>query len=393
MKKLNILFGLLLIASFTFAQTAVVTQDNVPGSGTVIANVTQTGTNTAAVTQYNVESTTSALNATITQTSPGAANIATIEQTADYAPATNGVILNATSTQNGESNTSTQIQTADAASRVEMEVRTFIADQDGISNTINQTSTDGDQGSVTFDAKQTGDRNMATQLTNRDGGSFPGDMATGIIIQLKDDNTATQTMQSLNADGYIKQDGLFNNATQFFGDYTRWNDFDIEQIGDNNIAEQEAVTGANRNSEFFIMQDGTDNQAYQKVDGINAWGKIEQVGYNNYANQMFHGTNNLSHAVQNGDNGTIYMEQWGMDNIARVEQDGDGSTAYIDQDGIGNIVQGLIGGDFAINGNGSTLDVDQIGDHNIANVEQTFLGASATITQNGDNNDATVIQQ
>jgi hypothetical protein len=373
MKKLGILFVLMVAASFAFAQQAVVTQTNATGSA-VEATVDQTGVNVATVTQQSVLNVNNMndVSATVDQTNTpgGVANTVTVTQTVTDVDDPHGSTLKTAATQNGEENTITQTQMNDGnRSSDDFVSRDFKATQTGDRNAITQSSEDGDQGSVEFEATQIGNDNSATQLTNRAGGSsYDGEntpIAVGKIMQDGNFNEATQTMQSLDAQGDIYQEGDENDATQTFGNNTKENHGDIDQIGSWNIASQTFTSGDNTSiSELTATQNGDGNYSEQTVTvGNNNIGTVTQTGplanplMGNEAYQMFTGNLNVADVTQSGSN------NWAKQDVSGSENDIDIKQTQIGA--IGNEATQTVTGD--MNGQGLTWHnalIWQIGSEN-----------------------------
>ncbi|WP_372647594.1 beta strand repeat-containing protein [Draconibacterium sp.] len=332
MKKLGFLFVFMALAGLTFAQNAVVDQTNESGTS-VQAAVTQTGTNTATVTQSSVlnVNNVNTISATVNQTNTpgGVANSVTINQSITDDDDSDGSILSADATQEGEDNSIRQTQENNGNDFLDRFVsRVFTASQTGNSNLIEQSSTDGDQGSVEFTATQVGDENTATQTTLMAGGSsYNGDQtpfATGVILQEGNLNQATQIMQSLDAEGNIYQNGSSNIATQLFGNLTKENYADIDQIGLSNEAHQTFSPGNNTSvSSLTAYQNGEGNFSEQTVTvGNDNIGNVSQTGDYGDAFQTFTGNDNNATILQSGYENDATQNLTGDENTASIVQDG-----------------------------------------------------------------------
>jgi len=381
MKKLGFLFVFMALAGLTFAQNAVVDQTNESGTS-VQAAVTQTGTNTATVTQSSVlnVNNVNTISATVNQTNTpgGVANSVTINQSITDDDDSDGSILSADATQEGEDNSIRQTQENNGNDFLDRFVsRVFTASQTGNSNLIEQSSTDGDQGSVEFTATQVGDENTATQTTLMAGGSsYDGDQtpfATGVILQEGNLNQATQIMQSLDADGNIYQNGSSNTGTQFFGNLSKENYADIDQFGEANEAHQTFSSGnSTAISTLTAFQNGQGNQSEQTVTvGNDNTGYVEQTGNYGDAFQTFTGDDNNASVDQSG-----YM------NVATQDLIGDMNNATIEQ----------VGG----SENSATQKME--GHNDNATIQQlnnsygSYNTASQTFTSTSGDNTASILQ-
>jgi hypothetical protein len=206
--------------------------------------------------------------------------------------------------QNGDNNISTQTTNGGYT-------LSYSTDQNGTSNIATQTG----HGDVYTDAriKQEGMRNKGTQDIYGSNNGYQG--AVVMIDQLGEDNTAKQTFtgsgSSHQNNGLITQVGDWNTATQTANG--RSLDLQIIQTGDLNEATQ-TVSGNNyglvpARGLIKITQTGDDNEATQTADGDGIIGTILQVGNFNTASMS-----------QTGNMHTATITQTGNSNIATVTQ-------------------------------------------------------------------------
>lgn len=387
MKKLNVLFGLMLMAGFSFAQTTTITQTNIPGASSVEATVTQTGANAAVVTQENIDGVNgpNTVSAKMVQVGVGAGNTATVNQKVSD-EADNGILLTTDSYQEGEGNQVVQTQIADGH-RDDFVSREFVAKQDGNNNTASQISTDSDQGTVNFLIDQKGDNNQANQLTQNEGG-----WAVGEITQDGLSNKASQTFESINADGFIEQKGEANEANQQFDNNTKENHADILQDGYANKASQTFTGNDTHVSTLNATQQGSENNSTQTVsDGNNNYGDVLQTGNSGSSIQLFYGSNNLGYVDQDGIWNNAAQTMSGNSNLGEISQTGSSNSATQTMNGTAD--HGVILQSGALNAV-ATQTFSATASGNMAKIEQLSVYNNATATQyiEGANNTANIKQ-
>jgi len=375
MKKVSLVLGMVLAASFAMAQTTVINQTTSGNGLSAIQNATvsQSGVSSVNVTQVAEKLVTH--QAVVDQSGVAGGNIIVISQSATDNPKEENIGLNKTNAiQNGGSNQTYQTQISGDWTHAGMD---FLSNQQGIGNIATQYSK---KTSADFDLFQSGTGNISKQATTGE--------KTGVLV------------------GDVRQIGTSNDATQLFhGENVRWAGGIINQEGTLNIAFQEFTGSAagfwNEPSKADIIQRNSDNYAYQSQVGSGSYQKTEQYGTSNDAYLYSNGNFNTAYARQDGATGFIKIEQKQTTtdaliaadgNLAKVYQNGDGSEAYVFQDGFRNKVLGLNGDDYATNNNDSYLNVSQTGDDNLVRSQQTATGAAETVVQIGMNNTAIVNQ-
>lgn len=339
----------------------------------------------------------------------------------------------------------------------------------GSTSTVNQT---GDQNVATVDqtgsghnanvdqfgrnhaeVDQYGGNNNSAAVTQGSSGSpvnnyyqpnYPGDWINGAFIeQVGSDNTAAINMSRSSNGSSIYQEGDGNEGYQDLGSTqhktTNWNrmGLDIDQVGDNNYANQKTVAsfGVYGIQGMVIDQEGDNNVANQySKGGAYATMEIYQDGDNNNNPAQSGNTFDLSATgtadplnlpwadkpagdftqYQNAYRGTAHMSVTGDGNNTAQYQEytvwaaGGDNDAYMDITGnTNNAAQGQLGeyndADMDISGDNNIAAQSQHGDSNsavmnilgsfnVSGMEQVGDGHSATTNQTGNNNSATVIQ-
>lgn len=337
---------------------------------------------------------------------------------------------------------------------------TSTIDQTGNQNiaTVDQTgsghtSTVDQFGRNHADVDQYGGNNNTAVVTQGASGSpvnnyyqphYAGDWINGAFIeQVGSDNTAEIAMSRSSNGASIYQAGDGNEGYQDLGstyhNTTNWNrmglDIDqvgdnnyanqktvasfgvfgiqgmvIEQVGDNNVADQYSKGGAYATMEIYQVGDNNNNPAQSgnsfdlsptgTADPLNLpWADKPAGDFTQYQN-AYKGTAHLSIAgVGNntaqyqeytvwsagGDN-DAYMDIAGSTNDAGQGQLGEYNEADMDILGDNNVAAQLQHGD----SNSALMNI--VGSSNVSGMEQMGDGHSATTNQTGNNNSARVIQ-
>ena len=382
MKKVSLVLGIVLAASFAMAQnTATVSQTGDNGQ----ANVTQGGgdLNIAAITQ--VETATS---------TPVGKQIATVKQTGS----SNSAIVGQTETGGGGHNTNNayieQIGTENKSVQSTY-AGSYNSGQNvwGYQNGKNNELTQTWQGGYTnsFKATMTGDRNHVIQGWNASA-------SNGNVTISGSDNHATQGLTGSN-EGYntginITQKADFNEATQVFGGGAG---------SHNNVG---IIDQTNLINSGFAK-----NIATQTVNGYDVYAKIGQIGVTNNASQVITGnynfvpnttypqnftgikyveiiqTGNDNKAAQtiDGNQNQTKFTQTGNNNEARTSQIGNLSNVQVLQQGNSNIVGGVDATNntmlaTAVFNNGASMDAKQYGNNN-----KLYVNTAGTLNVTQDN--------
>ena len=275
-----------------------------------------------------------------------------------------------------------------------------------VSQTGNQNVVEVDQtNSNNLIVEQIGDQNFVDADQTGNGND-------GFINQLNGNlNRAFNRQFGLNSSSEIRQiDGADNNnavvtqGARTDGSLAIITQSGFSGAGDNN----RAVAAQEKMVLTTIFQDGNNNQADSRSEGVGTISDIVQAGVNNRAtirqfadadgssSMVFQGgtggTGHVAEVNQNGSVGSFSSigQSGGTNNLATLFQIGDGGTSFILQDGDDNVTDVLQEG----NNNTSTVNQNLLspGGTNTATVDQFSDGNNSTVNQNGIGNTATVTQ-
>lgn len=184
-------------------------------------------------------------------------------------------------------------------------------------------------------------------------------------------NMADVRQAGTNNDGYIRQEGDFNEAAM------------VQTAGsDDNIGYIRQGTGQNAEDNYAgLVQDGSGNSGWIQQTFDNSEALTLQTGtdHQSLTNQNANPDNSAGHDArveQQGNSQMSYVAQTGSNSEADVYQEGDSNYSDVRQSGTGV----------------NTADVDQSGNLNKSFVESAGNGQNSIVFQDGDENKADINQ-
>ncbi|OAB75823.1 hypothetical protein [Cochleicola gelatinilyticus] len=257
-----------------------------------------------------------------------------------------------------------QAQQADYASGASMPSNAVENIQSGVENYM-LVRQEGTSSSVYIDQSE-GGAGVGNLIYVRQSGDVDGNEADS-----GEGNMADVRQAGTNNDGFVRQEGDFNEAAM------------VQNAGsDNNIGYIRQGTGQNAENNYAgLVQDGSGNSGWIQQTFDNSEALTLQDGTNHQALTVQDANPNNSNGhdakvEQLGDQQKSYVSQIGSDSRADVFQEGDQNYSDVKQSGTGVNV----------------ADVDQSGSLNQSFIVSAGNGQNATVFQDGDENAADVGQ-